>query len=497
MNKEQAIEFYTEYNKKCNAYNLALTTMYFDMHTIAPIKGSDYRIDMMSLLSGELFDYQTSKENIQKLNEISKLDLGELYNKEIALVLKEVNKTALLPKEFYMKMHTVYSKGQVNWKKAKDAKDYNLFKDTLKEIVEVTKEAYRYYNKSDNLYNDMLDDYEEGMTMAQYDNFFNVVKEQLVPLVKAVNNATPIDDSVLFKYYDPKKQEQFMHVLLDYMKYDKDESYLTTTEHPFTCDFSLHDVRITTKYVENSLASSIFSVIHEYGHALYALQVDDKLEGLQISRSMSSGMHESQSRFLENYIGKNNAYWTNNYPKLKDIFKEELKDVSLEDFLKMMNVSKPSLIRVEADELTYPLHILIRYELEKQMMNGDVDYNTLDILWADKYEEYLGIRPKNPSEGILQDIHWSEGMFGYFPTYALGSAFGAQFYNTMKNQINIEDALNNNQFEIIRNWLKENIHTYGATLTADEILNKVTHESFNPQYYVDYLKEKYTKLYNI
>ncbi len=163
----------------------------------------------------------------------------------------------------------------------------------------------------------------------------------------------------------------------------------------------------------------------------------------------------------------------------------------------MINVSKPSLIRVEADELTYPLHILIRYELEKQMINGGVDYDHLDELWADKYEEYLGIRPENASVGILQDIHWSEGMFGYFPTYALGSAFGAQFFNTMKKQINVEEALNNNQFEIIRNWLKDNIHQYAATLTADEILNKVTNEPFNAQYYVDYLKEKYTKLYNI
>ena len=497
MNKEQAIEFYTEYNKKCNAYNLALTTMYFDMHTIAPIKGSDYRIDMMSLLSGELFDYQTSKENIDKLNEISKLDLGELYNKEVAHVLKEVNKTALLPKEFYMKMQTTYSKGQVNWKKAKDAKDYSLFKDTLKEIVEVTKEAYRYYNKSDNLYNDMLDDYEQGMTIKEYDHFFNTIKEQLVPVVKAVVNAKQIDDSLMYHYYNPKKQEEFMHVLLDYMKYDKDESYLTTTEHPFTCDFSLHDVRITTKYVENALASSIFSVIHEYGHALYALQVDDKLEGLQIGRCMSSGMHESQSRFLENYIGRNNSYWTLNYPKLQNIFKEELKNITLDEFMKMINASKPSLIRVEADELTYPLHILIRYELEKDMINGEVDYDKLDEIWANKYEEYLGIRPENPSVGILQDIHWSEGMLGYFPTYALGSAFGAQFFNTMKKQINIDEALHNGQFEIIRNWLKENIHQYGAILSADEILQKVTGEPFNPQYYVDYLKEKYTKLYNL
>ena len=498
MNKEQALNFYKTYNEKCNAYSLALATMSFDNYTIAPIDGSDYRIQMMALLSGELFEYKTNKENINKLKEISQIDLGEIKNKEIKLVLKEVNKIALLPKDFYMKLQQTYSKGEIIWRKAKKEYNYQLFKDTLKEIVEVTKQAYTYYDPDKNLYDAMLDDYETGMNMEKYDQFFDVIKERLVPFIKKLNEqGTPINDDILYQHYSTDKQEKVMDVLKKYMNYNSNECYMGISEHPFTESLSLHDVRITTKYVEDSLTSSIFSIIHEYGHALYALGVNEELEGLHVGNEMTSGMHESQSRFLENYIGKRKSYWVNNYPYVKDIFNEHLKDVSLDDFIKMINTSKPSLIRTEADELTYPLHILIRYELEKEMINGEADYDKLDEIWADKYEQYLGVRPKDARTGILQDIHWSCGNFGYFPTYALGSAFGAQFYEAMNKDIDIDKELENNNFKVIREWLKEHIHQYGALYTADEIFEKVCHQPFNPNIYIDYLINKYSKLYKI
>ncbi len=498
MNKEEALNFYKTYNEKCSAYTLALTTMSFDNYTIAPIDGSDYRIKMMSLLSGELFEYSTNKDNIKKLYEISKIDLGEVMNKEIKLTLKEVNKTNLLPKEFFMKMKETYSKGEVQWRKAKQENNYQLFKETLKEIVEVTKQAYIYYNPNKNLYDAMLDEYEIGMSIEKYDAFFDVIKERLVPFIKKVNESgTTIDDSILHKHYEEAKQINVMEILKEYMGYNKNECYMGTSEHPFTEPLSLHDVRITTKYVEHSLTSSIFSIIHEYGHALYALGVDEALEGLNVGNAMTSGMHESQSRFLENYIGRRKSYWVNNYPKVQEIFNEHLKDISLDEFIKMINISQPSLIRTEADELTYPLHVLIRYELEKEMINGNVDYDHLDELWADKYEQYLGVRPKDANNGILQDIHWSCGNFGYFPTYALGSAFSAQFFKAMKKDINVDKELENNNFIVIREWLKEHIHQYGALYTADEIINQVCHESFDPNVYIDYLIDKYTELYQI
>lgn len=496
MNKEEALKFYKEYNDKCNAYQLALLTMSFDMSTIAPIDGSEYRIQMMSTLSGELFEHQTAKENIEKLHILSQYDLGEVMNKEIKLVLKDVDRIALLPKELYMKMKQIYAKGEVTWRKAKQANDYSLFKDTLKQLVDVTKEVYTCYGIKKSLYDDMLDDFETGMTIEKYDRFFDAIKQRLVPFIKELNEkGTFIDDSILHQHYEESKQVQVMDILKEYMGFNKNKCYMTTSEHPFTEEFSLHDVRLTTKYIEDSLTSSIFSIIHEYGHALYMLHVDEKLEGLNVGRAMTSGMHESQSRFLENYIGRRKSFWTLNFPKVKDIFNEQLKDVDLDQFIKMINVSRPSLIRTEADELTYPLHILIRYELEKEMINGEVDFDHLNQIWADKYEKYLGIRPKNDSEGILQDIHWSSGSFGYFPSYALGSAFSAQFFNAMMNDIDVDHELENNHFDIIEKWLQEHIHCFGALYDADEILEKVCHQSFDPHIYIDYLINKYSKLY--
>lgn len=498
MNKEEALQFYKTYNEKCNAYELALKTMSFDMSTIAPVNGNDYRIQMMTILSGELFDYQTDSQNVNKLMELGQMDLGDIMNKEIKLVLKDIQRISLLPKEFYMKMKKTYSQGEVLWRQAKQANDYNMFKDCLKEIVDVTKQAYTYYGVKKSLYDDMLDDFETGMSIEKYDLFFETIKQRLVPFVKKVmKDGQKIDDTLLYQHYPENKQREVAEILKKYLGFDKNECYLGTTEHPFTTDFSLHDVRITTKYVENSLISSIFSIIHEYGHALYALDVDEKLEGLKVGKEMTSGMHESQSRFLENYIGKRKAFWLNNYPQVQQLFDKQLQDVSLEQFIKLINVTKPSLIRTEADELTYPLHILIRYELEKDMMNGQVDFDHLDQLWADKYEQYLGVRPVTASEGILQDIHWSTGDFGYFPTYALGSAFGAQFLQAMEKDIDIDQALENNQFTLIRDWLKEHIHCFGALYNADEIIDKVCHEAFDCNIYIDYLIDKYSKLYQL
>ena len=243
--------------------------------------------------------------------------------------------------------------------------------------------------------------------------------------------------------------------------------------------------------------SAIFSTIHEYGHALYGLQVKEAYDGTALSSGIGCAMHESQSRFMENHIGRSKAFWEVNYPKLQKHFPTQLGQVSLDDFMRMINVSRPSFIRTEADELTYPIHILIRYELEKEIFNGNVDYDQLETMWNDKYEEYLGIRPQHAKEGILQDMHWGAANLGYFPTYALGSAYAAQFYHQMEQDMDVEDVLRKKDFAKISGWLKENIHQYGAFKDPQQILMDVTGEEFNPNYYISYLKEKYAKLYQI
>lgn len=243
--------------------------------------------------------------------------------------------------------------------------------------------------------------------------------------------------------------------------------------------------------------SSLFSVIHEAGHGIYELGVDDGLTQTFVGQGASMGMHESQSRFFENIIGRNAAFWVPLYSKVQEIFPEQLGHVSLEQFVEAINKVQPGLIRTEADELSYSLHVLVRYELEKMLIEEDLDVKELPKLWADKYEEYLGVRPGDVSEGVLQDIHWSQGSFGYFPSYALGSAFGAQMLAHMKKEMDFDGLLRDGDIDTIREYLREHIHRFGKIKTSRQLLKEMTGEDFDPRYYIDYLKEKYKKLYKI
>ena len=496
--KKELLTFFEEYKNRVNAYQLATSCVYLDQATIAPKRGSAYANKMMSILFGEQFEYATNPDNITKLELLAKQeDLTDKQKKELTLLLKNLENDRYVPKELYVAFEKAIADSEFAWQEAKHANNYEMFLPHLKDVIEKHKQVVSYSKKDKSTYDFMLDKYQDGYNMEKYDAFFKRIKEDLVPFIKKLQSeAKQIDDSLLFTKFDIKKQEAFMEELKQYMLVDKSECYMATSEHPFTMFLSAHDVRITTHCHENNLMSAIFSTIHEYGHALYGLQVDDSFEGTTLQSNITFAMHESQSRFMENHIGRSTAFWEVNYPRLQAKF-SSLKDVTLEEFMKMINVSRSSFIRTEADELTYPLHILIRYELEKEIFNGEVDYEKLPEMWADKYEQYLGIRPTTHAEGILQDMHWGAANHGYFPTYALGSAFAAQFYHQMEKEFNVEEALRNSDFDKISDWLKENIHQYGAYKSADEIMLDVTGEPFNPDYYINYLKDKYTKLYEL
>ena len=267
-----------------------------------------------------------------------------------------------------------------------------------------------------------------------------------------------------------------------------------TSAHPFSSSLSIGDCRITTAFKEDDFTSNIFSIIHEVGHATYNHQVDQKYEGRHIVNMISMGMHESQSRLLENCIGRSKAFWDYNYP----LWQEEiayLKDVKQEEFLAYINQVNPSLIRIEADELTYSIHILIRYIIEKGMFDGSIDLDDLPQIWNKLYKEYLGVDVIDDCHGILQDVHWSYSSFGYFPTYALGSAIACQIMSKMNQDLDVEQLLKDNKLANIQAWLKENVHQYGGLYSYNEILKRITDEEFNARYYIDYLKDKYSKLY--
>lgn len=498
MTTQELKTFFMEYEEKLSAYGTVLALCSFDASTIAPSAGAEYRNKMISIVQGDYFSIMTNQDSLAKLDELDKKeDLDAITKEALRQRLRSLRDIRILPKELYIEFQKCCADADVLWRKAKREENYALFEGTLIRLIEIQKKLLSYRNDEGSDYQKLLDDYEVGMTIEKYDEFFSLIKEKLIPFIKKVaDRKSVIDDSMLYGYFPAEKQAKLMKVLQDYMNYDPDRVYMGETEHPFTMKISNKDTRITTKYVENSLASSIFSIIHEYGHALYGMQVDSKYDGMILADGMSSGMHESQSRFLENYIGKRESYWVCNYPKLQEIF-PEFNEVELTDFVKMINASYPSLIRTEADELTYPLHILIRYELEKEIFDGNLDLSNLENEWNDRVEKYLGIRPSKPSQGILQDMHWASAMFGYFPTYALGSAYAAQFFNAMQKEVDVDKALSDNDFAKIQSWLKEKIHHYGSFKRADEILMEVTREKFNPNYYIDGLIEKYSKLYGL
>jgi carboxypeptidase Taq len=267
--------------------------------------------------------------------------------------------------------------------------------------------------------------------------------------------------------------------------------------HPFTTAFENKDVRITTNYNENEFRTALYACIHEGGHAIYEQDIPDELKGTMLAAGVSMGVHESQSRFYENIIGRSRPFWKYFFPEAQKRF-PQFRNVTAEDLYRGVNDVQPSLIRIEADELTYSLHIIIRYEIEKAIFDGDVDIEDLRDIWNQKYREYLGVEPQNDGEGILQDMHWSSGNFGYFPSYALGNLYGAQFLKVIRQDIpDLDNRIKGGDFEALHLWLKENIHKYGSVYKPEELIKKVTGEELKAKYYVDYLNKKYGELYGV
>ena len=498
MTTEELWKQYEEQRFKISAYQLVLGTTYYDGDTIAPFKGREYRNARMAYIDGIIFDLQTDPEYIRLREELyGRDDLTFTQKQILKWELKDLDSFRYIPRDLYVRYSELSMNSNVAWKKAKNANDYKMFEPYLLEIIDLKKQMLQYRKSDLQGYDIYLSDFEPGMTVEKYDKFFDLIREKLVPLIKKISAAQQIDTVFNNRFYPADQQRKLMRLIMDYMQFDWDAGVLGETEHPFSDALSKNDVRVTTHYYENSLLSSIFSVIHETGHATYNYQVDDDLAETYVFYNMSSGMHESQSRLMENYLGRSSSFWDNLYPEMVKLFPEQLKDVSQKQFVDAANASVCSLIRTDADELTYPLHILIRYEMEKGIFDGSIDLHDLENIWNDKYEKYLGIRPECTSDGILQDVHWSGGSFGYFPTYALGSGYAAQFLHAMKKDIDVDACMSNNEFSRIKEWLKEHIHKYGGLYLPEEQIRIATGEDFDPNYYIDYLTDKYSKLYNL
>ena len=498
MITDEEIRKFKDWEFRISAYEMALKIIDIDKQTVAPADGMAYRDERSTYLAGELFSIQTEKDMydlVKKMKDDTDLD-GDL-RRAAQLHFRDMENTFCVPKEDYVAYQHLCAESYGVWLKAKKADSYEMFAPYLTRIIEMKKKLYGYRNSSLPIYDQMLDDYEPGMNTAKYDAFFAEVKERLVPLIQKVVRAEPIRTDFLCADYPEEGQKKFTKSLLKYLHFDPSWGYQNETEHPFTDWTCAGDCRTTTKYLTDNVASAILSTVHETGHAWYRHNVDRKYDGTILAEGISCGMHESQSRLCENYLGRSEAFWDYNFPALQAVFPEQLKGVDAKMFTRAINASAPSLVRTEADELTYPMHIAVRYEIEKGLFNGTISTDRLDETWNAMYDRYLGIHAEKASEGILQDVHWACGDIGYFPTYALGSAFAAQFMHKMREDMDVDEALRSGHYEDCIGWLREHIHKYGARYDAEEVMKLATGETFDPHYYLDYLEQKYTELYHL
>lgn len=492
-------EFYDK-RRILNALSYALYLIEWDTETEAPKGCLDNRSEQVGVLYEQIMNIRFDEKFIETINYLynHQDELDELLKKEIIKVHKDLEQTLKIPKDEQVKMSVVFASSGSIWADAKVNNNFNQFAPTLEKIVDYTKKVCAYL-ETENCkgYDILLDSYEEGSSKEEYDRFFLSLKKDLVPFVKKIAGKTlSFNRDFLNKTYSASGQREIANYLMDVMCFDRNFGLLKESEHPFTSGSGTTDIRITTHYYEDLLLSNIYSVIHEAGHGTYERNVDPKLDNTYLSGGTTMAMHESQSRFYENIIGRDLAFWETHFKKIKEVFPNELKDTTVEDFYKASNEVKMSFIRTEADELTYPLHIMLRYDLEKELIEGNLTVNELPARWNELMKEYFGLDVPTDTLGVLQDIHWAGGSFGYFPTYALGSAYAAQLYHQMKKEINVEKIIRSGSLQEIHEWLKEKVHKFGGSKTPQEILILATGEKFNPQYYIDYLKEKYSKIYD-
>lgn len=479
-------------------YHHAMTVLSYDAETAMPRQGGlGYSRTMGALAEKKyalLVDEQlqhTIAELLQRQEEIPRWMFREC--EELA---RRIRKTKVVPVEEYSQFQQDAALAGQVWAEAKRQADFSLFQPYLEKVLQHSLRFARYYDSSRPVYDVLLEDYEYGLTTAQLDAFFAQLKAQVLPLVQRISSQSQPQDDFLQGRFALPQQQELAQFLMEKISLDCSRCTLGQSEHPFSTCISNQDVRITTHYYEDNLLSSMYSVLHEGGHALYMTNTADELANTSLAEGASFSIHEAMSRLFENYIGRSQAFTTLALDKIKALFPAQFAKVDARQFYAAVNRSQPSLIRIEADELTYPLHILIRYELEKALVTGDLPVADLPGEWNLLYQQYLGLKAADDSQGVLQDMHWSGGNFGYFPTYALGSAYGAQIFSAMEQDLPVQQLIATDNISEIVKWLTDKLFCFGGVKTSAELLRDITGHGFDPSYYTQYLDNKFSSLYS-
>jgi len=493
---------YEEFEKEVNILvnlNQAASFLNWDEEVMMPENGVEPRSKQKSSLSKVRHDRLTSDRLGELIDSVDEDSLDENQVANLREIKRDREKMLDVPGELIQKISQKESECVDVWKKAKENEDFEMFAEELRELVELKREYAAALNEDEEPYKVLYQDYEPYLSFERMKSILKELKDGLNPLIDEIKDSDADLTTDAFEGdFEREKEMDVNREIVEEMGFPEEKGRLDVSAHPFTLGNSF-DSRITTRIIEGDLTGSIMPTIHEGGHALYNLGVPEEFYGTPRGQPRELSIHESQSRLWENHIGRSKEFWKHALPKLKDKFPEEFSEISVEDCYESVNqVYDDNLIRVEADELTYHMHIIIRFEIGRKLINGEIEVENLPEVWDEKMDEYLGITPETDAEGVMQDIHWAWGSFGYFPTYTLGSVIAEQLYNTLEEEIETPaNKIENGEFEPILEWLRENIHEKGRLLKTEKLVEEATGEKPTAKPFLNYIEDKYSDLYNL
>jgi carboxypeptidase Taq len=502
-NNKQKYDELIKRSKEVNVIGTCAGVLGWDEQTNMPRAGAAHRAEQSAFLRGLGHEKFTDPKLGELLTELEKTSLMDDEFSDEAVNIRELRHdydlAVKIPKELVEELSRTRILAQAAWVEARSKSEFSIFQPLLEKVIELKKKEADCLGYEKEPYDALLDEYEPGMSAEAVKNVFDSFKDELIELVGKIADAPKKPDiSILERHYDVERQKVFSQAAAAAIGYDFSIGRLDVTAHPFTTGLGPNDVRITTRYNPNHLGQALFGTLHEAGHGIYNQNLDSAHYGTPRGSSVSLGIHESQSRMWENHVGRGRAFWKHFFPRAKQVFPDVLADVAFDDFFFAINDVRPSFIRVESDEVTYNLHILIRFEIELAFLRGDLAVKDIPSVWNEKIKQYLGITPANDAEGCLQDIHWSMGAIGYFPTYTLGNLYSAQFYAKATEEIDgLEDQFAVGNFTNLKNWLTEKIHMHGCRYRAEKLVEVVTGKPLSHEYSMNYLKNKFGELYGI
>jgi carboxypeptidase Taq len=492
--------------KKISHLRSINSVLSWDQQVKMPQGGAQARSSQLQLLSGIIHDWSTAKTLGELIQEASRENPTDLYDKQvIALARKDFEKNNKIPKELVEESAKLESEGFELWVKAKKENKFEEFATVLQKFIDLKQKIAKCIDSSKPSLDVLIDEFDPDMTTKRLDELFSSVKGHLVKLIQDIEtskkNGNTFDVSFLSSkdpLFPVKDQEALGREISKDIGFSFTDGRLDVSAHPFTINVDKHDVRITTRYKETEFFEGLTGTVHETGHALYEQGRNEKYYGTPVSNAHGMSLHESQSLLWERHVGLSKGFWTKYWPQVQKTFPHIDSKIEVSSVYLAVNEVQPSLIRVEADEVTYPMHIILRFEIEKGLFDGTIKVEDLPRVWNEKMKEYLGIVPEGAAQGVLQDIHWALGAFGYFPSYLIGAMCAAQIFAKMESSIDsIHSKIENGKFEELKNWLNKNIHEKGSVMSLDDLMKEVTGEKLNTKHYIDYMEKKYKAIYKL